>query len=920
MAIPVAIVPHTHWDREWYAPFQTYRLRLVQLLDDLLPLLEHDPSYRHFMLDGQVAVADDYLEVRPEAEATIRRLVRSGRLSIGPWLILMDEFMVSGETTVRNLQMGLARATELGGALPVGYLPDMFGHIGQMPQILRLAGLDHAVVWRGVPRTIRSTGFWWEAPDGSRVRAEYLWGSYSNGRDMPREPDRLVERARAYQAELGPARRDGMLLMNGTDHQMPQPWLGSVVEAANADQSEYEFTITSLADYVAAQDCTDLPAWRGELRSGARANLLMGVASNRVDVHQAAAVAERAVERRAEPLAALALDPKGYPATLLGVAWRNLVLNSAHDSSCACSHDDVVDQVLVRYREARQIGDGIARGAVRALAARVAAPPGSTVVVNPSPRRRRGVIEVSVPGEGPVHFRDPEGRLLPTQELGRESGDLFTAQVTANKIGWVVDLMHGVEFSGVPVKAFRVDPGAEPGSHDVSVEAAGPADEPVSVDPLRQRLREAARPHEGRDDGPMFRIRLLQAPRRRVVFATDPVPGFGWRTYAAEDGPVPARPVTAGGTAMRNEHLDVEIDPTDGTFAVRTHDGVHVEGLNRYVDGGDGGDTYNYSPPTEDIVVATPEAVEVDVVEPGPLRARLLVRSRYRWPSRCEGDLRMCTRRVDERIAVDVHTLVELRTGEPFVRLTVDLENPCRDHRLRAHFPLPATVERSHAECAFWVVERGLESEGGPQEHGLPTFPSRRFVDCSDGDVGLALVHDGLLEYEVTGGGRELALTLLRAVGYLSRVEPALRPNPAGPPIPVAGAQVQGRHRFSYAVVPHRGDWRAADLYRVADDVLLPLEPARVPATGGTAPLTGAMLSVEGAPVSAVARDPGGLVVRVFNPEPEPARVTVARDGAAVPGWLIDLRNRPQRRFDGALDLAPGQIATVLLTEAATPG
>ena len=112
----------------------------------------------------------------------------------------MDELMVSGETIVRDLQLGIARGDELGGAMRVAYLPDMFGHVAQMPQILRLAGIEHAVVWRGVPAAIDRTAFWWDAPDGSRVRAEYLYGSYSNGREIPDDPERLVDRARGYAA------------------------------------------------------------------------------------------------------------------------------------------------------------------------------------------------------------------------------------------------------------------------------------------------------------------------------------------------------------------------------------------------------------------------------------------------------------------------------------------------------------------------------------------------------------------------------------------------------------------------------------------------------------------------------------------------------------------------------------------------
>src|SRR5262249_3902999 len=161
----------------------------------LLPLLERDLSYARFLLDGQTVVVDDYLEVRPEAADTLQRLAATGRVSGGPWMVLMDEVIVAGGAMVPDPRLRLRRPADLGGAMQVGYLPDMFGHIAQMPQILRLAGFEHAVVWRGVPSTVTQTAFRWEAPDGSAVRAEYLYGSYSNGRDLPDDAKQLVARA-----------------------------------------------------------------------------------------------------------------------------------------------------------------------------------------------------------------------------------------------------------------------------------------------------------------------------------------------------------------------------------------------------------------------------------------------------------------------------------------------------------------------------------------------------------------------------------------------------------------------------------------------------------------------------------------------------------------------------------------------------
>ena len=216
MARPIVnLVPHTHWDREWYLPFQSFRLRLVRLIDKVLDSLDADERFV-FTLDGQLQTVDDYLEIRPGEEARLRSHGESGRLAIGPWQVLMDEFLVSGETIWRNLERGLARAEELGGAMRVGYLPDMFGHVAQMPQILRAFGLDTAVVWRGVPAVVDRHVFDWTGIDGSTVRAEYLPAGYGNGAYLLAVPDRLgdaveglVETMRPFFGEVGSVRISG---------------------------------------------------------------------------------------------------------------------------------------------------------------------------------------------------------------------------------------------------------------------------------------------------------------------------------------------------------------------------------------------------------------------------------------------------------------------------------------------------------------------------------------------------------------------------------------------------------------------------------------------------------------------------------------------------------------------------------------
>ena len=704
MARRVAVVPHTHWDREWYLPFQAFRMGLVEVLDEFLPQLDSDGGYDRFLLDGQMAVIDDYLELRPGAAARLKRLAESGRLSVGPWYILMDEFLVSGETMIRNLQLGLERAEALGGAMAVGYLPDMFGHVAQMPQLLRLAGFEHAVVWRGVPAAVDRSAFWWQAPDGSTVRAEYLLVGYGNGAATPAEADALVRRVAAHERETAAfalGTDPPMLWMNGTDHQAPQPWLAGVLAAANADQDRFHFAVTSLPEYLADAPTEGLPSWTGELRSGARANLLMGVASNRVDVKIAAARAERALERVAEPLCALWLPPARWPGSELRLAWENVVRNSAHDSVCACSHDLVGTSVLHRYSEATTIAEVLRRRALQAAAALM--PVAGPVVLNPSARARSGVVEVVVP----LETRVPGGQVVEQVAAGE-----LELTGTGSSIG---TLLGQLEAAG-----FRPN---EAGALTLEVDDAdGVALTFVAEATRRPALSGAAVLAEayaqaGADPGRPLRIHASRPGWQRLAVHVADVPGFGWASWSP--GALTAPPVTVTESGLTNWVLDVAVDREDGTWSIGP-----FCGLGQLVDEGDAGDTYNYSPPEHDSVVDRPESVRVAVLEEGPIRGLLRITSAYRWPARLDGDTR-----VGERLT-EVVTDLELRAGEEVLRVTTSFDNHSRDHRVRAWFPLPMATPRSWAECAFAVVERGSGSRGRaprvrPGHLPVPAFRDR---------------------------------------------------------------------------------------------------------------------------------------------------------------------------------------------------
>jgi alpha-mannosidase len=909
----VHLVPHTHWDREWYEPFQVFRMRLVDLIDELLERMSADERLR-FTLDGQAATVDDYLEIRPGAEPLIRRLIDEGRLAIGPWQILMDEFLVSGETIVRNLQFGWARSEALGRSMRVGYLPDMFGHIAQMPQILRRAGIERAVVWRGVPLSIDRNRFTWRSPDGSTVETEYLVGGYGNGAYLFDVPDRLAAKLAGYRTANAPFYGDRSLLaMYGTDHAVPSPRLADLVEGVNAAGGDIVVRLETLAEYVERDDVDDparpMPAWTGELRSGARANMLMNVVSARVDLKAACTRTERLLERYAEPLTALHGDT--WPARPLELAWRRVVDNSAHDSICGCAHDDVVAQVLTRFAEAEQIGTSVLRRTLTAIGRGV--PAGQWAAVNPSPAGRvdQVLLDVAVPLDSTEVVLRSGDRLYPTQELSRPDRTVAEIRLLGRDLpGFFSRRRHGRELFGRLVNGASLEPGADGAVTRITIDIDDVADPPeLDMEELLGGLEAAV---AGRPDD-MVDLVLRAADRRRLL-ARVPAPALAWSqvVVAADPGqgvePI-ENPVVVTEGSMTNGLVSVEL-ASDGTFEL-SGGGSTARGVGRIVDGGDYGDSYNYGPPAADTVVETPQAVATRAIETGPLRGRLEILRRYEWPTGLEAD---GSARTSTTATTDVVTDLELRADEPFVRVQVRFDNRSDDHRVRWYIPLPRPVTGSSAEGQYAVVERGLTVEAGHGERALATFPARGFVAVD----GVSVLLEQLTEYEVIEG-TELALTVLRSTGLISRNTNPYREDPAGPEIPIPAAQLHGPRAFGFALYPHAGSWDGAGTIEEAERYQHPFAITRGTAqTDAPAHPEQKGLEIDGPGVvlSALQRVEHGIELRLVAQRPTAGPVTIR--GAFDAAQEVDLLGRVLADLDVEtgvlrLDLRAWEIRTIRL-------
>ncbi len=770
-------------------------MSLVDVVDEVLDELERDNRLR-FTLDGQLATVDDYLEIRPEAEERIRRLVQSGRLAIGPWYTLVDEFLVDGETIARNLEAGLARAAELGGTMRVGYLPDMFGHVAQMPQILRSAGLETAVVWRGVPEAVGFHRFVWESPDGSSVVAEYLPGGYDNAAHI-QDPQALEHRYRPWFGS------DDILGMVGTDH-MP------LVRGVPADAR-----VGTLAEYLSDVSADGLTTWRGEMRSAARANLLPGVVAARIDLKAACSRAERGLERYAEPLQTLYGD--GGPEPFLRQAWTRMFQNAAHDSICGCSADEVSAQVLVRYAEAEQIAHELTQRALRGIAAQV--PRGAVAVVNPSPWERTDLVELElvVPDEWEaVGLELPDGTHVPTSELHRQDPLLWEQRLPGAGVPEAIARrLHGRELFGRYVNGYRVEDGR-------AVLDAGDEPDPEWLDVEQMMEDVELATAEG-----TWELQVVARPKRTVLAAI-PAPSLGWTSV---------RPVRVPGT----------VPGTCPEPAV----------VPRLVRGKDFGDSYNYAPPEDDELVDAPVAERRETVEDGALRRVDVVHRTYVW----------------DGPEVATATRLEQRAHEPFLRIRIEFDNPCADQRVRAHVPLLEATDVSLAEGQFGLVQRGRHPEGGYGEVAIATYPAGSLVAAG----GVVLLLEHVTEYELLDD--ELALTVLRSTGLISRNENRYREDPAGPSLPIPDAQLRGPWSFSFAYLPGTDD-----VLENAEAFRLPFVTA--PGHGPDAQLTTqAGPSIEGHGVVLTSLRPGRA--RLVNESPLEVEATFAGRELSFAPWQI---------------------------------
>ena len=827
------LIPHTHWDREWYLPRAAFGARLVGMLDDVLSRLEADPGFTSFLLDGQTALLSDYLAARPEQRPRAEALVGAGRLEVGPWYVLPDEQIPSAESLVRNLLLGRGEAERFGGRCDVLYSPDAFGHPAMLPDLAREFGLAAAVLWRGVGLGVTRGGdlVRWRGWSGEILVHHLPPAGYEAGSALFGPDSALAEAWRPLRNSLV-ARAAGahVAVFLGADHHWVHPAVGRLRHRLAALEPDHEVRVSRLDEFLraAGQGTGELPVVTGELRwSYGYTWTLQGVHGTRAPLKRRNSEIELLLERIAEPLAALAA-PHADLKALLGVAWRTLVANHFHDAICGCAADSVAREMDVRFSDAEAVAREVTRRALQRLVGH--APDGARetparvhprlVLWNPAPRPRGGVVladttwfrrDVLVgppggrvarrgPGARPFALVLPDGATCAVQIVGRRSG---------------------------------------------------------------QRRLDADRHYPDQDEVDVVRVALT----------AEAVPALGFTALAP--APPRRRPrgdVRCRGSVLANGLVRVSIGRGGALSLLDRSTGRLYGGVLRLEDEADAGDTYTFSPARPRGFVRSQGPVRTRVLAAGPLVGVL----ESRWA--------FTRNRIDARLVVRLHA------GSPIVHCRLELDNRATDHRLRARIPTGLAGVELLTGAQLGALRRApvrVDPRAYPEETPVATAPAHRFCAAARGERGVALLVPGFAEIEWTSAG-DLLLTLLRAVGALSRNDLPARPGHAAWPEPVPLAQCPGLQVVELALVPVSeaeldqpdrilGHW---------EDAFLPVQAFWLPdATELALPRDGICLEGEGLVCSAVkpADESGGIVLRCYN----------ARAGTVAGRWVFEA---PRRR------------------------
>jgi alpha-mannosidase len=850
------IISHSHWDREWYFTFEAFRLRLLEMIDNLLDILEEDNDFYAFMLDGHTILLEDYLEIEPYNRCRLKKHIKEGRILIGPWYILPDQVLISGESHIRNYLFGDRICRAFGQKMNIGYAPDAFGHPAQIPQIYSKLGLQEILFWRGLSDEVTKNEFVWEAPDGSQILGINLPFGYGNCPNLPDDKEAFLKRIKNVIARCEPTSTTRIMpIMNGRDHLEAQKHIPAMIGQVNNLDSDIQLKHSTLPEFVhelrANLQDKELECYKGSLYSSDKTFLLAGTLSTRMYLKQLNHQIQDLYEKWLEPFSSVNSieNSTAYPQHIINHGWKYILQNQPHDSITGCSVDEVHREMEVRYDKTRQIGETMLDKALQSVIS-VEEEVADDIkecwlaVFNPSTYHRTEVVKgyvdlfprlhcyLSYEELKRVYFDDSlADHPLPTSlKLKDAEGNIYPAQVLKGSI-----------------------------EKDL-------------------RYYTYKQPHE------------FYFHRCYIAFEAKDIPPLGYKVYKVlpyydeeENKEI------SQGNSIENDYFEVEIVNGKINIWDKRNDKWYYN-CSQLVDEGDRGDEYTFVPVPKDLEIhAAGKGGEVKILEDNDFCKTIALSYNFKLPSGLTKDEKS---RSQETVDCPVTIEATIYSNLPRADFRTTVENKACNHRLRVFFPTDLKAEYYFTEGTFSVDRHPVKKTFKENRERVVTSYQKSFVSVDKNNSGVTIANKGLPEVEVreTEKGATIFLTLLRCVGWLANTFSGLS-------FPTPEAQCLGKHVFEYSFIPHQGNWLESKAYKAAHDFNNRL--AMIQLRDGTRPRFGSRsyLSIEpeelvlSAFKLAEERD-NIFILRFYNSSPRQVGGKIVFGFTVKKAYLCDLREK----------------------------
>lgn len=884
----VHLISGTHWDREWRHTAEQSKLRLADLMDNIIDILENKPNYQCFCVDGGTIVLEDYFTIRPENRDRVRKLIEDKKMIIVNWYTLPETNTVAPEALIRNLIVGHRMAKEFGGGMKSGYTATSYGQPSQLPQLYRGFGIENAIFYRGTNKHVLTPLFDWEGADGSTLTTlrtfdevtRTNWFFYVHGpavlgkgqkdltytydpKQLPahmadlksyekaftllhedfdyihdekvlkKSLDDLLEQAEPY--KIG----NDILALNMEDNDEPYRYLPELVDDMNAVYPDLEIVQESMDDYMAkisANKDYKRAKHHGELRYTTMEhnnfNALLGAThSSRIKIKLYNDDVENNLINLAEPLASYAdIYGKRYPTTNINRAWEALLKNHAHDSICGAAVDRAHEDMMYNFSIAKTVAEECTNRSVISLSGKIdtltSFKPNdySLTLFNTLPYARDEVIEV----------------VVDTPRYKTQMGDIGLGGSSQ-----LDDFYDIVDEDGNKLEYVELS------KDDISIGVERELDtKAIKFDAKRRHiLVKVSVPQSG--------YRTIAVRMREAEYAFHPEIMDNRRLIARE-----------GGT-LENEYLKVTVLP-NGTFNMLDKTtGRVMTNMHYFTDSGEVGSAHISNLPRRNTIYTSHGAVaNITMLESNTLRGSFRIDLKMVLPAAATIDGHDRTREMKE---LPISTTLTLEKGCKYLKIHTKLTNEIRDHKLTVHFPSGISgADFVDAESAWDVATRTIKwRDHKDNAEAFPAFqPMQNFIDVSDGKDGLAIMTKGLREYEICDDEeRTVKITLIRTQRAYMTANNNMTVEELDK---YTGQHSFGTLEYEYAVYPHEGKWNEADVINHAYAFKVPVKAVQGVPHSGELPASASFFTVNQEKkvlISALkqAEDGDGKILRVWN-------------------------------------------------------